>query len=47
MMPGALDIYRSAAVLIREHGEDTVLEAASRAAVGAVDPMVRWRSNLR
>ncbi len=28
-----LDIYRSANVLIREHGEDAVLEAAMRADV--------------
>ncbi len=27
-----LDIYRSAAVLIREHGEDAALEAVERAA---------------
>ncbi len=28
-----LDIYRSAQVLIREHGENAALEAAMRAAV--------------
>ena len=32
-MTTELDIYRSANVLIREHGEDTVLEAAMRADV--------------
>ena len=30
-MISALDIYRSAGVLIREHGEDAALEAAMRA----------------
>lgn len=30
-MPSKLDIYRSAAVLVREHGEDADLEAARRA----------------
>ena len=30
-MVGNLDIYRSASVLIREHGEDAALEAAQRA----------------
>ncbi len=30
-MSVALDIYRSANVLIREHGEDAALEAAMRA----------------
>ncbi len=30
-MTSDLDIYRSANVLIREHGEDAALEAAQRA----------------
>ncbi len=30
-MTSDLDIYRSATVLIREHGEDAALEAAQRA----------------
>ena len=30
-MPSEIDIFRSAAVLIREHGEDATLEAAQRA----------------
>ena len=30
-MTSDLDIYRTASVLIREHGEDAVLEAAQRA----------------
>jgi hypothetical protein len=31
VMVAALDIYRTASVLIREHGEDAALEAAQRA----------------
>ncbi len=31
VMTSDLDIYRSAQVLIREHGEDAALEAAQRA----------------
>ena len=30
-MVGDLDVYRSAAVLVREHGEDAAPEAAQRA----------------
>jgi hypothetical protein len=30
-MTSVIDIYRSAAVLIRKHGEDAALEAAQRA----------------
>ncbi len=30
-MTSDLDIYRTASVLIREHGEDATLEAAQRA----------------
>ena len=30
-MTSDLDIYRSAAVLVREHGQDAALEAAQRA----------------
>ncbi len=30
-MPSEIDIFRSANVLIREHGEDAALEAAQRA----------------
>ncbi len=30
-MTSDLDIYRTASVLIREHGEDAALEAAQRA----------------
>ncbi len=31
LMTAALDVYRSANVLIREHGDDAALEAAQRA----------------
>ena len=30
-MPSEIDIYRSASVLIHQHGEDAALEAAQRA----------------
>ncbi len=30
-MPTALDIYRTASVLVREHGDDATIEAARRA----------------
>ncbi|MGF1629168.1 MAG: hypothetical protein ACFCUT_06825 [Kiloniellaceae bacterium] len=30
-MTGDVDIYRAAAVLIRQHGEDAAIEAAGRA----------------
>ncbi len=30
-MTSAIDIYRTASVLVREHGEDAALEAAQRA----------------
>ena len=36
-MTSALDIYRTANVLIREHGEDAALEAAQRADVTALE----------
>jgi len=34
-MTSDLDIYRTASVLIREHGEDAALEAAQRADAAA------------
>ena len=46
-----LDIYRSAQVLIREHGEDAALEAAHRADAllekGAVEGCAVWRRVLK
>ncbi len=45
-----LDIYRSAAVLIREHGEDAALEAAQRADAmlerGDMEGAAVWRRIL-
>jgi hypothetical protein len=49
-MISALDIYRSANVLIREHGEDAALEAAQRAddmlARGDMDGLAVWKRIL-
>jgi hypothetical protein len=46
-----LDIYRSAQVLIREHGEDAALEAAMRADAmldkGDLEGYVMWKRVLR
>lgn len=46
-----LDIYRTASVLIREHGEDAALEAAQRADAmlekGAIDGQRVWKRVLR
>ncbi len=45
-----LDIYRTANVLIREHGEDAALEAAQRADAmlekGSVDGQRVWKRVL-
>ncbi len=49
--PGALDIYRSANVLIREHGEDAALDATTRAIAmldkGDLDRYAVWKRILR
>ena len=49
-MPSEIDIYRSAHVLIREHGEDAALEAAQRADAalerGDLDGCVVWKRIL-
>ncbi len=46
-----LDIYRSANVLIREHGDGAALEAAQRAAAmlerGDMDGCAVWKRVLR
>ncbi len=46
-----LDIYRTANVLIREHGEDATLEAAQRADAmlekGSVDGQRVWKRVLK
>ena len=46
-MASDLDIYRSANVLIREHGEDAAIEAATRADAmldkGDLDGCVVWK----
>ncbi len=46
-----LDIYRSANVLIREHGEDAALEAAQRAdamlAKGDLEGQAVWKRIVR
>ncbi len=46
-MVSDLDIYRSASVLIREHGEDAPIEAAMRADAmlesGDVDGYAVWK----
>ncbi len=50
-MTSDLDIYRSASVLIREHGEDASLEAAQRADAmlekGDVEGATVWRRVLK
>ena len=50
-MTADLDIYRTASVLIRDHGEDAALEAAQRAdallAKGATKGAATWRRVLR
>ena len=49
-MTSNLDIYRTANVLIREHGEDAALEAAQRADAmlekGSVDGQRVWKRVL-
>ncbi len=46
-----LDIYRSANVLIREHGEDAALEAAMRAGAmlekGGLEGQAVWKRIVR
>ena len=46
-MPSEIDIYRSAAVLLREHGTGAALEAAQRADVmlkrGDMDGCAVWK----
>jgi hypothetical protein len=46
-----LDIYRSAQVLIREHGEDAALDATTRAIAmldkGDLDRYAVWKRILR
>ncbi len=50
-MTSDLDIYRTANVLIREHGEDAALEAAQRADAmlekGAIDGQRVWKRVLK
>jgi len=50
-MASDLDIYRSANVLIRQHGEDALLEAAMRADAmlekGDLDGYAVWKRILR
>ncbi len=50
-MNSDLDIYRTANVLIREHGEDAALEAAQRADAmlekGAIDGQRVWKRVLK
>ena len=49
-MTSEIDIYRTAGVLIREHGEDAALEAAQRADAmlekGAIDGQRIWKRIL-
>ncbi len=49
-MTSGLDIYRTANVLIREHGEDAALEAAQRADAmlekGCLDGQRVWKRVL-
>ena len=49
-MTSDLDIYRTASVLIREHGEDAALEAAQRADAmlekGSLDGQRVWKRDL-
>ncbi len=50
-MTSDLDIYRTASVLIREHGEDAALEAAQRAdamlAKGDLEGQAVWKRIVR
>ena len=50
-MTSDLDIYRTASVLIREHGEEAALEAAERADAmlekGAVEGCATWKRALK
>ncbi len=50
-MTSDLDIYRSAQVLIREHGEDAALDATTRAIAmlnkGDLDHYAVWKRILR
>ncbi len=50
-MTSDLDIYRSANVLIREHGEDAALDATTRAIAmldkGDLDRYAVWKRILR
>ncbi len=50
-MTSDLDIYRSANVVIREHGEDAALEAAMRADAmlekGELEGLAVWKRILR
>ena len=50
-MVSDLDIYRSAHVLIREHGQDALIEAAMRADAmlekGDLDGYAVWKRILR
>ncbi len=50
-MTSDLDIYRTAQVLIREHGEDAALEAAQRAdamlETGDMEGAAVWRRVLK
>ncbi len=50
-MVSDLDIYRSANVLIRQHGEDATIEAAMRAdamlEAGDLDGYAVWKRILR
>lgn len=49
-MPAPIDIYRTAAVMIRRHGDDAGVEAAMRAdrllAAGDLDGAAVWRRVL-
>jgi uncharacterized membrane protein YccC len=49
-MTSDLDIYRTASVLIREHGEEAVIEVAQRAdamlAKGCLDGQRTWKRVL-
>ena len=49
-MTSEIDIYRTASVLIREHGEDAALEAAQRADAmlekGSLDGQRVWKRVL-
>ncbi len=51
LMTSDLEIYRTATVLIREHGEDAALEAAQRAdamlEVGDMEGAASWRRVLK